>query len=179
MMISTQIIFGTKTTNIAGTALFIHGNQNAAQHFQQRFIEMKDLSILTRIETVGVLYQLLAVDQLYFSYGSNMSKKQMKERVPHAEVVGLGHILGYKLEFNRIGTYRAGGVASIVPHIGGEVHGVIWQVPKPELEALDKIEDPRAYDRIQMSVEGSDAHYIHATFIRRSRWVSSIRILTI
>jgi gamma-glutamylcyclotransferase (GGCT)/AIG2-like uncharacterized protein YtfP len=156
MMFSTRLVFGTKTTNIAGTAMFIEGNQPAARDFQQRFLEMKRTSILAHIDTAGAVYELLTADQLYFSYGTNMSKKRMQDRVRHAKMVQTGYIHDYKLEFNKKSAHRLGGIPSIVPHNGDKVYGVIWQIPILEIETLDKLEDLIAYERIKMPVMGSD-----------------------
>ncbi len=73
----------------------------------------------------------------YFAYGSNMSAKQMQERVPSAQKVGIGFLDNFALVFNRKGTYRDGGVASIVDAAHRKVWGVIWSVAKSEMEALD------------------------------------------
>lgn len=87
-----------------------------------------------------------------------MSLSQMMKRCPSAKRVGLGVIPNYELVFNRKGSYRPGGVASIVPSEDPtrNVYGVIWRITAEDLEALDHIEDPSAYERVKMEVESLD-----------------------
>ncbi len=96
-----------------------------------------------------------SASQLYFSFGSNMSTPQMLERCPSAERVGIGVIRQYELVFNRKGSYRPGGVASIVPSENPDqnVFGVIWKISSEDLEGLDDIEDPSAYERVTIDVQ--------------------------
>jgi gamma-glutamylcyclotransferase (GGCT)/AIG2-like uncharacterized protein YtfP len=94
--------------------------------------------------------------EYYFSFGSNMDHEQMKKRTPFAEYVGVGHIPDYDLVFNRKGSYRPGGVASVVPKNGMNAYGVVWAISLDELKEMDKIEDPQAYERIQKTVVKED-----------------------
>jgi hypothetical protein len=94
--------------------------------------------------------------ELYFSYGSNMDRDQMTKRTPLAEYVGVGHIPNHDLVFNRKGSYRPGGVASIVPEAGVNAYGVIWAISNEELVEMDRIEDPTAYERVQKNVTRED-----------------------
>ena len=87
--------------------------------------------------------------ELYFSFGSNMDREQMKQRVPQAEYVGVGYVPDHDLVFNRKGSYRPGGVASIVPMPGVRAYGVVWAISPEELAEMDRVEDPTAYERIQ------------------------------
>ena len=92
--------------------------------------------------------------QLYFAFGSNMSNKQVHERCPSAKKVALGFIPNYDLVFNRKGSYRPGGVASIEPTNEPErsVYGIIWEISKEDLNRLDEIEDLTAYERVIFDV---------------------------
>jgi hypothetical protein len=94
--------------------------------------------------------------ELYFSFGSNMDRAQMKKRTPLAEYVGIGHIPNHDLVFNRKGSYRPGGVASVVPKKGVDAYGVIWAISHDELKEMDRIEDPTAYERVQKTVVKED-----------------------
>jgi gamma-glutamylcyclotransferase (GGCT)/AIG2-like uncharacterized protein YtfP len=89
---------------------------------------------------------------LYFAFGSNMDRTQMKKRTPSAEYVGIGRIPNHDLVFNRKGTYRPGGVASIEPRPGIDVYGVVWSLSELDLAEMDRIEDPRAYQRVRKRV---------------------------
>ncbi len=99
--------------------------------------------------------------EFYFSFGSNMDHDQMKERTPMAECVGIGYVPNYDLVFNRIGSYRPGGVASIVPHAGINSYGVIWSISLNELQEMDRIEDPNAYERIKLDVVTQDGRILN------------------
>ena len=90
--------------------------------------------------------------ELYFSFGSNMDREQMKKRTPNAEYVGVGYVPDHDLVFNRKGSYRPGGVASIVPTNGVRAYGVVWAISPEELNEMDRIEDPNAYERVQKTV---------------------------
>lgn len=39
---------------------------------------------------------------LYFAYGSNMLFRRLKARTPSARLVGVGHVLGYRLVFDKV-----------------------------------------------------------------------------
>jgi len=86
----------------------------------------------------------------YFAYGSNMSAAQMAVRCPGATRYGIGRLDSHRLVFNREGTRRPGGVASVefLPSGGDAVYGVVWSMREQELRMLDEIEDPSAYRRI-------------------------------
>lgn len=91
---------------------------------------------------------------LYFAYGSNMDASQMVRRVPSASLVEIGELEGYDVVFNRQGTYRSGGVASLEPAQGKSVFGAVWSLDEAALPTLDRIEDPAAYRRELLSVRG-------------------------
>lgn len=90
--------------------------------------------------------------EYYFSFGSNMDHSQMKKRTPLAEFISIGYVPNHDLVFNRRGSYRPGGVASIEPFDGRNVYGVIWAISPEELKEMDRIEDPDAYERVEMDV---------------------------
>lgn len=94
--------------------------------------------------------------ELYFAFGSNMDRDQMKKRTPRAEYIGVSFIPNHDLVFNRKGSYRPGGVASIIPKDGVNVYGVVWAISSEELLEMDRLEDPEAYERIQKNVITDD-----------------------
>lgn len=95
--------------------------------------------------------------KLYFAYGSNINLSQMAYRCPAAEVVGPVILEDYKLLFR--GNYRGAGVATIKPHKGRKVYGLLWNIT-PECEkALDVYEGfPRLYDKQFVTVRDSNGH---------------------
>jgi gamma-glutamylcyclotransferase (GGCT)/AIG2-like uncharacterized protein YtfP len=72
---------------------------------------------------------------LYFAYGSNMSRGPMRSRCPTAQECGLAILCGHRF------VIMANGYASVVPAIGQNVHGILWQIGPPDLCALDEYED--------------------------------------
>lgn len=83
---------------------------------------------------------------LYFAYGSNMSRAQMRQRCPAHELIGTAVLKDHALCFPRSSPVRLCGVAGLVEHPGGEVWGVIYRLSDSDLAALDKRE---GYDPFQ------------------------------
>jgi gamma-glutamylcyclotransferase (GGCT)/AIG2-like uncharacterized protein YtfP len=149
IMLSSQRLFGVKTTDVAGTAVFIEHNQGLAHDLQRRIVSLTDPEVSRHPESHDETLAALVGTDYYFAYGSNMAADQMARRVPSAKRVGVGMLTGYQLVFNRRGSYRPGGVASIEETKDDErkVYGVIWEVENADLASLDEIEDPAAYTR--------------------------------
>lgn len=147
IMLSTERPYGLAAADLAGTALFIEGNTRLAEDVRARiqFLMRQEVAILCHSEEE--IREVLGRSQYYFAYGSNMSAEQMGLRVPHGEHTGIGVLKDYRIGFTRRGSYRSGGVASVVPALGSRVYGVVWRVTAPELEMLDEEEDPSAYRR--------------------------------
>ncbi len=70
----------------------------------------------------------------YFAYGSNISSQQMNNRCPNAVFVGTAKLNNQKFIIN------SRGVATIVPEQSIEVHGAVWNLSKPDEQALDDCE---------------------------------------
>lgn len=94
----------------------------------------------------------------YFAYGSNMSARQMGERCPGAESMGLAVAEGWQLRFDRPSRRWGGHVADIVETPGSATWGVLWRVTTAHLAALDGFEGVAtgAYRRINLVVEQPD-----------------------
>ena len=83
--------------------------------------------------------------ELYFAYGSNLHKGQMKGRCPDSVPVAKALLYDYKLVFR--------GVADIIPSAGDTVIGAVYAVSKADRDALDIYEGyPRLYRRIWVPV---------------------------
>ncbi len=157
VMLSTVRMIGSKSTDIAKTAIFIHGKNSLAKDMRERILSLTSEEVSFRItEAEQVVPMLTAKTELYFSYGSNMSERQMSERIGKTEFVGIGYLSDYRLVFNRKGSYRPGGVASVIKTKGSQVFGTIWNVPAAKLVEMDEFEDPNAYVRKTENVIGSD-----------------------
>ena len=83
---------------------------------------------------------------LYFAYGSNMSRRQMRERCPDHELLGKAVLKDHALCFPRSSPIRHCGVAGLVERPGAEVWGVVYRLHDRDLAALDRRE---GYDPAQ------------------------------
>lgn len=68
----------------------------------------------------------------YFAYGSNMSKRQMRQRCPNATYMGPALLRNWKL--------RERTFADVDRHKGHVVHGVAWEITPRCLRSLDNYE---------------------------------------
>ncbi len=104
----------------------------------------------------------------YFAYGSNLSRKQMKERCPDSKPMFVVSLRNYKLVF--VGWLRQwrGGVASIKTFRGEKVLGAIYEVSERDLRQLDKYEGyPDNYTRVKVTVADEFGNQIEAvTYIK-------------
>ncbi len=104
----------------------------------------------------------------YFAYGSNINRKQMRERCPDSKPVSHATLPNYKLVF--VGWLRQwrGGVASIKLFRGGRVLGAIYEISQGDLGRLDKYEGyPSSYHRLNVTVFDEDGEPIEAiTYIK-------------
>lgn len=92
---------------------------------------------------------LLECCEIYFAYGSNMDRERIRKRCPSATILGLGILEEYKLVFNTVGNKaegKGGGIANIIPSPGHVVYGVLYRIPKKELERLNNIEIEMNYE---------------------------------
>jgi gamma-glutamylcyclotransferase (GGCT)/AIG2-like uncharacterized protein YtfP len=82
---------------------------------------------------------------LYFAYGSNMSRRQMTERCPDHECLGIAVLKDHGLCFPRHSPIRNCGVAGLAETPGAEVWGVVYRLHDRDLAALDRREgyDPK------------------------------------
>ena len=72
---------------------------------------------------------------IYIAYGSNLNKKQMKDRCPDSKKIGATILEGYKLNFR--GTRRGFGVANIERCKGSIVPVGIWSISRYDELELD------------------------------------------
>jgi gamma-glutamylcyclotransferase (GGCT)/AIG2-like uncharacterized protein YtfP len=107
----------------------------------------------------------------YFAYGSNLNKKQMKERCPDAKPKFKAVLPNYKLFFTGWSREWKGGTASIKPVRGQNVPGAVWDISESDLRRLDRYEGyPTNYDRINVLVINEDGVAGKAiTYIKRQQ----------
>ena len=101
----------------------------------------------------------------YFAYGSNLNKKQMRERCPDSKPMFTARLPNYKLVFAGWSRQWRGGVASIKPFRGERVIGAIYEVSEQCLRQLDKYES--GYNRLNVTVFDEDGDPIETiTYIK-------------
>ena len=86
---------------------------------------------------------------LYFAFGSNLHKKQMKRRCKDSKYIGCYTLKNYKLSF-RTGNLSEGvlknGVADVEKKKNSKVLGAIYNISKKDEKKLDVYEDyPHLY----------------------------------
>ena len=102
----------------------------------------------------------------YFAYGSNLNRKQMRERCPNSKPKFTATLHHYRLVFVGWSRQWRGGVASIRPFRGEKVRGAIYEVSEECLKRLDRYEGSD-YRRLNVIVNNEDNEPIEAvTYIR-------------
>lgn len=69
---------------------------------------------------------------LYFAYGSNLNKRQMRRRCPAAVALGRYTLKDWRLVFRT--------VADIIPDAGAKVAGAVWEITAECERSLDAYE---------------------------------------
>lgn len=77
---------------------------------------------------------------LYFAYGSNMSRQQMRQRCPDHECLGRAVLKDHALCFPHRSPISHCGVAGLAEAPGGAVWGVVYRLHDEDLAALDRRE---------------------------------------
>jgi gamma-glutamylcyclotransferase len=108
---------------------------------------------------------------LCFSYGSNMSTAYLRETCPGAAPVTRAELANHRIEFRRFSNDLRGGLSTIMPAPGEMVPGVLFHVPRVEIEALDLLEDvdKGLYRRETHLVLAQDATWRRAELYRVAR----------
>ena len=111
---------------------------------------------------------------LYFAFGSNLHKKQMKKRCKDSKYIGCYTLKNYKLSF-RTGSYSRGlikmGVADIEKKKNSKVLGAIYNISKRDEKKLDVYEDfPTLYIKKYFKILGKKVMFYYMP--RKSRHVS-------
>jgi gamma-glutamylcyclotransferase len=108
---------------------------------------------------------------LCFSYGSNMSTAYLRETCPGAEPVARAELANHRIEFRRFSNDLRGGLSTIMPAPGELVPGMLFRVPRAEIEALDLLEDvdKGLYRRETHLVLGQDGIWHRAELYRVAR----------
>jgi len=75
----------------------------------------------------------------YFAYGSNMLAERLQERCPSATAISVAIATGWSLDFSKKSKDDSG-KATIFSTKSGRVYGVVFEIAKSEMGALDKAE---------------------------------------
>jgi gamma-glutamylcyclotransferase (GGCT)/AIG2-like uncharacterized protein YtfP len=90
----------------------------------------------------------------YFAYGMNTNLAEMARRCPTAQSLGAARIDDYEFVFR---TH-----ADIAQSPGSICYGVLWNISKEDLKALDRLEGyPYYYNRFRVRVNLGD-HFVYA-----------------
>lgn len=78
----------------------------------------------------------------YFAYGSNMSIRRLRARVPSASRVGPGILEGHRLRFHKVGRLDGSGKcdAQATGCRADRVYGVVYRIARCERVLLDRAE---------------------------------------
>ena len=86
---------------------------------------------------------------LYFAYGSNLNKREMKHRCPDSKYLGTVMLKNWQLMFRVYLT--------VEPKEGMEVPIGVWNVPDEDMKALDEYEGyPHLYRKEKMTIGGQE-----------------------
>lgn len=91
---------------------------------------------------------------LYFAYGSNLDRKQMRERCPDSQPKFTATLPNYKLAFTGWSRTLHGGTATIKSFHGEKVRGAIYEVTDACLRKLNRYET--GYSRFNVTVFDED-----------------------
>jgi len=102
---------------------------------------------------------------IYFAYGSNMNRALMRRHCPAAKEIGTAALAGYRF------VITIDGYASIVPHPGGAVHGVLWRLTPRDIAALNAYEslDSGLYSKATLPVDREGRRVAAMVYIARDR----------
>ncbi|NKB33970.1 MAG: gamma-glutamylcyclotransferase [Pseudomonadales bacterium] len=101
---------------------------------------------------------------LYFAYGSNMSTPRLGERVSISSTVGVATLFDHTLRFQKV-SVDGSAKCDIEerPESDAEVHGVVFELPDPEIEVLNEVEGlGNGYDSKIVSVSLFDGQVVEA-----------------
>lgn len=90
----------------------------------------------------------------YFAYGSNMLRERLVARVSTAQVVAVGAVRDYRLDFAKV-SVDGSGKGDMVASPGGEVWGVLYEFDASQKADLDE-QEGRHYQAREVVVSTTD-----------------------
>jgi gamma-glutamylcyclotransferase len=109
---------------------------------------------------------------LYFAYGSNLDREQMRSRCPGGRFLGCACLPGYDLGFGGYSRTWASAVATVALSPGARVLGGLYELEPEDLAALDDYEGhPTFYVRTsaRISMSGHTARRAMVYRLHRHR----------
>ena len=105
--------------------------------------------------------------KIYIAYGSNLNIRQMKRRCPDAELLSIGSLKNWTLDFRGS---KTGSYATIHRKKGSLVPVALWKISKRDEENLDRYEGyPRFYQKKNVYVFANNGEKIKGmVYIMRS-----------
>jgi gamma-glutamylcyclotransferase len=89
----------------------------------------------------------------YFAYGSNLWQPRIERRVGKVNALGRACLRGHELRWHKRSS-DGSGKCDIVLAKGGEVYGVLYELPDASVASLDLIEGVgRGYERIAVVID--------------------------
>ena len=82
------------------------------------------------------------VEMYYFSYGSNMSLRRLRLRVPSASCIGSGFLQEHELRFHKVSSRDGSAKCDAVFTASSDqcIHGVVYRIGEAEKPGLDRAE---------------------------------------
>jgi gamma-glutamylcyclotransferase (GGCT)/AIG2-like uncharacterized protein YtfP len=90
--------------------------------------------------------------ELYFAYGSNMSRRRLASRIAGTRSLGRARVDGWRLRFDKPG--RDGtGKANLVEEPAAHAWGVIYELPATEWAVLDRFEPGYRRQALRVAID--------------------------
>lgn len=97
----------------------------------------------------------------YFAYGSNMSSRRLKARLPSSRILGTGELAGHRLAFHKFSHVDLSAKCDACPsdHPDDRVIGVLYHIHVDEKALLDRIEGVgNGYDEKRVNIRNGAGH---------------------
>lgn len=95
---------------------------------------------------------------IYFAYGSNLLTQRLTARCPSAKPIGIARAPGFESGFF-LKSSDGSGKVGILPKVGAEVWGVLYDIQLDEQHILDRFEGtPHVYTRQDIEIDNNASH---------------------
>lgn len=113
----------------------------------------------------------------YFAYGSNMSLKRLRSRVPGVELIGTFRLFGHLLKFHKAGRDHSAKCDAFCTGLQADsVYGVLFVIPSGEKYLLDQAEGlGNGYEQKKVELTGDKGEWRKAYTYYATNIDSSLR----